>query len=79
MQIEILHPVSYGIGNELHTFSRGLHDMKDALAMEFLKLKDDATGQPIARLPEDKSAVAQGSVSVAGHGGVNLTPLRDRK
>jgi len=78
MQIEIMHPICYGIGWELHTFSRGLHDVKDELAMEFLKLKDSPTGQPIARLPEDKSSAPNGNVTVLGHGGVNITPLRAR-
>ena len=64
MQIELLHPITHGVGKVVKTFSRGLHDLDDGLAKEFLKLKDTATGQPIARIPEEKQGPEKGTVVV---------------
>lgn len=53
-KIEVLHPITHS-GT---IFGRGLHELDDALAGSFLKLKDPVSREPIARVPEEKSIPA---------------------
>jgi hypothetical protein len=47
MTIELLHPITC----DGKTYSRGLGEFPKDLAEKFLALKDQSTGNPIARLP----------------------------
>jgi hypothetical protein len=51
MKIEILHPITHGVGREHKTYGRGVHELDSATAEFFLTHKDSATGQAIAREP----------------------------
>jgi hypothetical protein len=61
MKIQILHPISYGENGQVITLGRGLAEVPDEQAKEFLALKDDHTGAPIA-VPLSEAAPEQKSV-----------------
>jgi hypothetical protein len=68
MQIEILHPVSHGVGKGRSIeYGRGIYHTDNPkakaylppdLAEEFLKLSDSHSGEPIVRLYRQPQAAA---------------------
>jgi len=62
MKIEILHPITHGVDREHKTYGRGVHELDQATADFFLTHKDNATGEPIARVPVPKSEAPLGKV-----------------